>query len=112
MNVLYHPDFPRDLGRFSDNYLSIYPALEERFNREVDEALAEIKAGPQYAGHLLKTEISKVKSFRRRNLRTFPFFVLYGHEPELVIFGSLVPSRSDPLTWLARFKDWPGLAGT
>ena len=41
--------------------------------------------------------------FRRRNLRAFPFFILYGVTADTVIFGSVIPSRSDPLTWLTRF---------
>jgi hypothetical protein len=44
-----------------------------------------------------------VPEFRRRSLRAFPFFVLYGTTSDSLIFGSVIPSRSDPLTWLARF---------
>ncbi len=33
----------------------------------------------------------------------FPFFVLYGVSEDSLIFGSVIPSRSDPLTWLTRF---------
>jgi hypothetical protein len=40
---------------------------------------------------------------RRKNLRAFPFFVLYGIVADQLIIGSIIPSRSDPLTWLARF---------
>ena len=41
--------------------------------------------------------------FQRRNLRAFPFFILYGVMDDAVIFGSVIPSRSDPLTWRTRF---------
>jgi len=44
-----------------------------------------------------------VPEFRRRNLKAFPHFILYGVAGDMLIFGSLIPSRSDPLTWLARF---------
>jgi hypothetical protein len=44
-----------------------------------------------------------VKAFRRRNLQAFPYFILHGITDDTVIFGSLVPSRTDPLTWLTRF---------
>jgi hypothetical protein len=37
-------------------------------------------------------------------LRAFPFFILYGLADESLIFGLVIPSRSDPLTWLTRFK--------
>jgi len=40
--------------------------------------------------------------FRRRNLRAFPHFVLYGLFDDRLIFGSVIASRSDPLHWLAR----------
>jgi hypothetical protein len=44
-----------------------------------------------------------VPALRRRNLRAFPFFLLDGATAQQLIFGSVIPSRSDPLTWLARF---------
>jgi hypothetical protein len=44
-----------------------------------------------------------ISEFRRANLVSFPFFVLYGIEPERVIIGSLIAARSDPLSWLKRF---------
>jgi hypothetical protein len=37
---------------------------------------------------------------RRRNLGTFPFFVLYGLSDDVLVFRSVIPSASDPLTWL------------
>jgi hypothetical protein len=43
------------------------------------------------------------KEFRRRNQRAFPFFILYGLTEDRLLIGALIPSRSDPLTWLARF---------
>ncbi len=43
-----------------------------------------------------------MRDVRRRNLRAFPFFILYGLSGDTLIIGSLIPSRSDPLTWLIR----------
>ena len=68
------------------------------------EAIDAIKSSPQGAGHYLQTGSQVVHDFRRRNLRAFPFFILYGVTEEALIFGSVIPSRSDPLTWLTRFK--------
>ncbi len=45
-----------------------------------------------------------VLEFRRRNLRSFPFFILYGATDDMLIFGGIIPSRSDPVTWLARIR--------
>jgi hypothetical protein len=44
-----------------------------------------------------------VAELRRRNLRAFPFFVLYGFTGDKLVLGSVIPTRSDPLTWLSRF---------
>ncbi len=103
MRVLYHPDFPKDIRKFEAEYGRVSPGLAARFRKEVDDALEAIKAGPQAAGHFVQVGSSVVRECRRRNLRAFPFFVLYGVAGEQLVIGSLVPSRSDPLTWLARF---------
>lgn len=77
--------------------------MAARFRNELEEALDAIKASPQSAGHFLQTGSKVVREFRRRNLRAFPFFVLYGVTEDSLIFGSVILSRSDPLTWLIRF---------
>lgn len=103
MIVRYHPAFAQDIRRFAADYQTISVGLAARFRQEVDEALALIQAEPLRAGHFLRTGASVVKESRRRNLRAFPFFVLYGVTETHLLIGSLFPSRSDPLTWLARF---------
>lgn len=85
------------------DYQIISEGLAARFRTEIDEALEAIKASPQGAGHFLQTGSNVVKAFRRRNLRAFPFFILYGITEDTIVVGSLVPSRTDPLTWLTRF---------
>jgi len=46
---------------------------------------------------------------RARGKKTQPsrlaFFILYGVVGDDLIFGSVIPSRSDPLTWLTRFAE-------
>ena len=103
MRVLYHPDFPKDIRKFEADYRTISDGLAARFRQELEDALDAIKAGPQSAGHFLQTGAKVVPEFRRRNLRAFPFFILYGVKEDSLIFGSVIPSRSDPLTWLTRF---------
>jgi len=104
MTVVYHPEFAKDVRKFAAEYLEISPGLAERFLKEVDDALEAVKAAPQAAGHILPTGSRVVREFRRRNLRAFPFFVLYGVTEDRLLVGSLIPSRSDPLTWLTRFR--------
>ena len=103
MRVLFHPDFPKDIRKFERDYQTISEGLTARFRSEIDEALEAIKASPQGAGHFLQTGSNVVKAFRRRNLQAFPFFILYGITDDAIIVGSLIPSRTDPLTWLTRF---------
>ena len=105
MTVIFHPEFPKDIRRFEAGYQHISTGLAIRFRAEVDSALDAIKVSPTSAGHFLNTGSSIVREFRRRNLKAFPLFILYGIANERLIFGSVIASRSDPLTWLARFED-------
>lgn len=107
MRVVYHPEFPTDIVRFAEQYGAISPKLEIRFRNEIDEALIRIKAAPTSAGHFLNTGSMIVTDLRRRNLASFPYFVLYGLHSHLLIFGAVIPSASDPLTWLVRLSN-PG----
>lgn len=104
MTILYHPEFVRDIQRFAIKYTDISPTLEARFRQEVAAALAAVKANPTSAGHFINTGSLILRDVRRRNLAVFPFFVLYGLADDRLVFGSIIPSVSDPLTWLARFK--------
>jgi hypothetical protein len=104
MRVLYHPEFPKDIRRFEADYKAIADRLAARFRLEVEDAIKAITASPQGAGHFLQAGSKVVREFRRRNLRAFPFFVLYGVTNDTLIFGSVICSRSDPLTWLTRFR--------
>src|SRR5438067_1013077 len=102
MRVSYHPEFPRDIKRYEAQYREISGWLGARFRAEVDKAITYIKASPNSAGHFLNTGSQIVKEVRRRNLRSFPFFVLYGVAGDNLVFRSVIPSSSDPLTWLKR----------
>jgi hypothetical protein len=77
--------------------------LAARFREEIDEAIDAVKAAPTAAGHFVNTGSAVVIEYRRRNLRAFPFFILYGCGSDAVIFGAIIPTRADPLNWLIRF---------
>jgi hypothetical protein len=104
MRVSYHPEFPGDIRKFEAGYFQVSKGLAARFCKEIDGAVAAIQESPRSAGHLLNHPTAVTLELRRRNLRAFPFFVLYGLTGDWLIFGSIIPSRSDPLTWLARFS--------
>jgi hypothetical protein len=104
MKIYFHPEFPKDIRKFEGEYARISPGLAERFRREIDEALNAITSSPGSAGHFLHSRSSIAVELRRKNLRSFPFFVLYGMVGDQLILGSVIPSRSDPLTWLVRFS--------
>ena len=103
MKVFFHPEFPNDVRKFERDYANISDGLAARFRQEINKAVEEIKSSPSSAGHYINSGSEIVRELRRRNLRAFPFFVLYGVLPDQLIFGAVIPSRSDPLTWLVRF---------
>ena len=105
MRVSYHPGFPKDIKRFEAQYLEVSERLALRFRAAVDDAIEQIKAAPTSAGHFVNTGSRIVKEVRRRNLASFPVFVLYGVSEDMLVFRSLIASASDPLTWLNRFPE-------
>jgi hypothetical protein len=108
MRVVFHPDFPKEIKKFTAEYRQISERLGLRFRKEVDEAITRITTSPSAAGHFLNTGSEVVREVRRRNLPSFPFFVLYGISGDMLVFRSLIPSASDPLTWLVRFPTESG----
>jgi hypothetical protein len=103
MRVIFHPAFAKDIRRFEAEYSRISEGLGIRFRKEVDEALEAIKSSPTSAGHFLHARSTVVSELRRRNFKSFPSFFLYGFAGDELFFGSIIPSHSDPLTWLSRF---------
>ena len=106
--VLFHPDFAKDVTKFEVGYLRISDGLARRFRNEIDDAIEAIKSTPFRAGHYLNLGSKIIPGLRRKNLRAFPFFLLYAASSDKVIFGAVIPSRSDPLTWLTRFEEPSG----
>lgn len=104
MKVQFHADFPQDILHFAENYRMISNTLTERFRQEVDSAIETVKPSATGAEHRLEVKSTIVPDLNRRNLKVFPFFILYGIVGQQIIFDSVIPSRSDPLTWQARFN--------
>ena len=104
MRVVYHPDFPKEIKGFEGQYSQIAEKLASRFRADVEDAITKIKLTPGSAGHFLNTGSTIVKEIRRRNLTSFPFFILYAVHGDLLVFRSIIPSASDPLIWLRRFQ--------
>jgi len=105
VRVLFHPEFPQDQRRIQADYAEISEGLAIRFRQEIDDAIEAIKASPDGAGHFLNAGFVIRREYRRRNLRVFPFFILYGLPEGSLIFASIIPIRSDPLHWLPRFRN-------
>jgi hypothetical protein len=103
MRVIFHPEFAKDIRRFEAEYSQVSVGLATRFRDEVDQAISAIKSSPTSAGHFLNIKSPVVPELRRRNLKSFPSFVLYAFKGDQLFFGSIIPSRSDPLTWFSRF---------
>ena len=104
MKVIYHPEFPKHIKRFEAQYREVSEALAARFRQAVDDAIQRIKASPGSAGHFVNTGSRVVKEVRRRNLASFPFFILYATFDGMLLFRSVIPTASDPLTWLKRLQ--------
>jgi hypothetical protein len=103
MKVGYHPEFAADINRLSAVYADVTTGLEQMFHREIDPAIDLEKARPTAAGHLVKIRGEFAPDIRRCNLTSVPFFELYGLRDDWLVFGSVAPSRGDPLLWLTRF---------
>jgi hypothetical protein len=106
MKVVIHPALADDIHRYASEYRKVYDNLGSRFEHEAVHALDRVEAGPEYAGHLLKTRSVILKNIRRCNLTSFPFFLLYAVVPDTIFIASLIPSRTDPLTWYTRLETW------
>jgi hypothetical protein len=104
MIVVYHPQFAEDINRFTAQYAAVSARLGERFQSDIETALSAVIANPSGAGHFVDTGSHILREVRRRNLTVFPFFILYALVDERLIFGSVIPSASDPLNWLPRVK--------
>jgi hypothetical protein len=107
MKALVHPAFDDDLRQYAREYAKVYQALGRRFEKEAREALISIKNGPNHAGHPIQGHKTSIRNIRRRNLASFPFFMLYSSFDDVIFIASLIAGRTDPLTWFTRIQNWP-----
>jgi len=107
MNVSYHDEFLNDLEKFWLGYLRDSENAAGWFIDESLNARTAIIAYPLAAGHFFRAGARQVTHLRRRNLRRFPFFILYSYDSatDALFFGAILPSRSDPSHWLDRFAE-------
>ena len=57
MKVLFNADFPIDQRKPHVDYAEISVGLAARFQREIDDAIAAVKAAPTTAGHFVNTRL-------------------------------------------------------
>ena len=76
MRVIFHPEFSSDVRRFEEQYSQVSDGLAIRFRDEILQAIKAVKSSPTSAGHFFTTVAAR-SDLRRRNLRSFPFFLLY-----------------------------------
>jgi len=82
-----------------DYVLTAGEQVSLRFRAEVDEAIESIMRFPAAAGHIIRRRFRIGIPHRRRNLKKFPFFIVYAYAPGQVAFLWLLPSRSNPENW-------------
>jgi len=107
MKVSYHDEFLNDLKKFWLGYLRDSGRAADRFIDESLNARAAIIAHPFSAGHFFQIGKRQVTHLRRRNLKRFPFFILYSYDAatDALFFGAILPARSEPSHWLDRFGE-------
>jgi hypothetical protein len=107
MRVLFHPDFPKDVRRFQSEYAGISIGLGVRFRRELDEAVDAIKKITEERWSFRESRLEgrpRTPSPQSQRVSILRNLWRHGRPDDRMIFGAVIPSRSDPLTWLTRFK--------
>jgi len=100
MKVVVYKRFTSRQQRAQRDYaLTASEEVALRFRDEVDEAIESITRFPDAAGHLIPRKFQNAIPHRRRNLKKFPFFIVYTYEARLLTFLWLRPSRSNPEDW-------------
>jgi len=101
MKVVIDRRFTENQQNIQHDYvLTAGEQVSLRFRDEVDEAIESITRFPAAAGHLIRRPFQMGIPHRRRNLKKFPFFIIYAYGPKLLTFLWLLPSRSNPKNWL------------
>jgi len=99
MKVVLRNRFFRDQTEYCSAYLSVSETLGVRFEAEVSAAIEVIVERPTSAGHPIPIISKSGQTVRRRNLRIFPFFILYIVHKDRIVLSRLCALRSDPKAW-------------
>jgi len=77
----------------------------DNFEKALNEAIGAIKSAPTGAGHFIPRKSRNGIPHRRRNLKKFPYFIVYTYEREVLALLRLIPSRSNPQGWFTDFAE-------
>jgi len=77
----------------------------DNFEKALNEAIGAIKSAPTGAGHFIPRKSRNGIPHRRRNLKKFPYFIVYTYESEVLTLLRLIPSRSNPQGWFTDFAE-------
>lgn len=76
--LIFHPYIQRDVDDALKHYRKISPLLEERFWNEFCRALEKIQEVPE------KHHVDQFTGYKRFNLATFPYNILYINYPNQI----------------------------
>lgn len=107
MKLFFHEEFQRDVARVQLEIDLRYPGQGARFLADLRQAVSAVGQSPLAAGHFILHESVLPRTLRRRNLRIFPFFIVYRTKATSVEFGGLVPTKSDPDKWGVKLRRLP-----
>jgi len=107
MHIAAHVEFANDQIKFWSNYSDVSERVAVHFQQQIDDAMLAIMTYPLAAGHFFQIGKRQVTHLRRRNLKRFPFFILYSYDTatDALFFGAVLPARSNPSHWLERFTE-------
>jgi len=97
----------RQFATDSRNTLLYYEAKSgwaaDHFKKALNDAVEAIRHSPTGAGHLIPRNFGTGLPHRRRNLKRFPYFIVYTYERKVLTLLRLLPSRSNPQNWFRDF---------
>ncbi|QEG35370.1 type II toxin-antitoxin system RelE/ParE family toxin [Bythopirellula goksoeyrii] len=98
--IRFHPGMIDDLTQAIGWYDTKSHRLGDRFRVAVKCSLEEIERSPEANSRVFDDE-----DIRYRQIRSFPYLVLFRLHPGIIHIGGLVHSASDPKKWHSRMSD-------
>jgi len=105
MKVVTDRQFSFEKRRVLRDYEAKSGWASANFEKALSDAVEAIKAAPTSAGHFFFYGSRTAVSYRRRNLKKFPFFIAYSYEAGVLRFLSITASRSNPQSWFTDFAE-------